>query len=98
MRNHSYRSGQQPGQAATHSGETRPSQWRGECAMTGGIPPLAPGLEARYERMVPLEWTIAHYDARLPAVFSTPAMIGMMEMAAAQAVQPALPGGSITVA
>jgi fluoroacetyl-CoA thioesterase len=65
--------------------------------MSGEIPPLAPGLEARYERVVPIEWTIAQYDARLPAVFSTPAMIGMMEMAAARAVQPALPGGAITV-
>jgi fluoroacetyl-CoA thioesterase len=65
--------------------------------MTGEIPALAPGLEASYERVVPIEWTIAQYDARLPAVFSTPAMIGMMEMAAARAVQPALPGGAITV-
>jgi fluoroacetyl-CoA thioesterase len=58
---------------------------------------LAPGLEAQYERVVPLEWTIAHYDPALPAVFSTPAMIGMMEMAAAQAVLPALPPGTLTV-
>jgi fluoroacetyl-CoA thioesterase len=58
---------------------------------------LAPGLEAQYERVVPLEWTIAHYDLALPAVFSTPAMIGMMEMAAAQAVLPALPPGTLTV-
>ncbi len=65
---------------------------------TPGAPPaLAPGLEARIEREVPFEWTIAHYDPRLPAVLSTPAMIGMMETAAAQAVQPALPPGAITV-
>jgi len=58
---------------------------------------LQPGLEARVSKEVPHEWTIAHYDARLPAVLSTPAMIGMMEVAAAKAVQPALPPGAITV-
>ncbi len=58
---------------------------------------LAPGLEARVEKEVPFEWTIASYDPRLPPVFSTPAMIGMMEVAAAKAVQPALPPGAITV-
>jgi predicted thioesterase len=51
---------------------------------------LQPGLEARVEKDVPFEWTIAYYDARFPAVFSTPAMIGMMEWAAEKAVQPAL--------
>jgi hypothetical protein len=44
-------------------------------------PRLAPGLEARYERVVPQKWVIAYYDPILPAVFSTPAMTGMMEMA-----------------
>lgn len=60
-------------------------------------PPLTPGLEAEVEQAIPPEWTIAAYDSRLPAVLSTPAMIGMMEVAAAKAVQPALPPGSITV-
>jgi fluoroacetyl-CoA thioesterase len=60
-------------------------------------PALVPGLEARVEKTVPHEWTIAHYDPRLPPVLSTPAMIGMMEVAAARAVQPALPPGAITV-
>lgn len=46
---------------------------------------------------MPHEWTIAAYDPRLPAVFSTPAMIGMMEVAAAQAVQPTLDAGTMTV-
>jgi fluoroacetyl-CoA thioesterase len=43
------------------------------------------------------EWTIQFYDARLPAVLSTPAMIGVMELAAAEAVQAELPPGAITV-
>lgn len=60
-------------------------------------PTLAPGLEASIEKVIPFEWTIAAYDPRLPAVLSTPAMIGMMEVAAAQAVMPALRPGAITV-
>jgi len=55
------------------------------------------GLEAAIEKTIPHEWTLAHYDPRLPAVLSTPAMIGMMEVAAAEAVQAELPAGTITV-
>ncbi len=58
---------------------------------------LALGLEGRFERVVPQEWTLAHMDPNWPAVFTTPAMIGMMEMASSYAVRPALPAGSITV-
>jgi len=36
-------------------------------------------------------------NPQLPPVLSTPAMIGMMEIAAAQAVQADLPAGAITV-
>ena len=55
------------------------------------------GLEGRFESVVPQEWTLAHMDPNWPAVFTTPAMIGMMEMASSYAVRPALPEGSITV-
>jgi predicted thioesterase len=58
---------------------------------------MRPGLEATVEKTVPHEWTIAHYRDTLPAVLSTPAMIGMMEVAAAKAVEPQLAPGSITV-
>ncbi len=65
---------------------------------TSSVPSeMAPGLEATVEKIVPHEWTISHYSAELPAVLSTPAMIGMMEVAAARAVQPKLAPGSITV-
>ncbi|MFZ3214438.1 MAG: hotdog domain-containing protein [Candidatus Acidiferrales bacterium] len=47
--------------------------------------------------MVLHEWTIAALDPVLPAVLSTPAMIGLMEMATANAVRPHLPPGAITV-
>ncbi len=56
-----------------------------------------PGLEGFCERVVSQEWTLSHYDSNWPAVFSTPAMIGMMEMASSLAIRPALPPGSITV-
>lgn len=55
------------------------------------------GLEASVELDVPFEWTIQRYDPTLPAVLSTPAMIGMMELAASHAVRDELPHGSITV-
>jgi fluoroacetyl-CoA thioesterase len=59
------------------------------------LPPL--GLHAEYERDVPLEWTIAALNPKLPAVLSTPHMIGMMEGASARAVKDHLPPGAITV-
>jgi fluoroacetyl-CoA thioesterase len=49
------------------------------------------------EKIIPREWTLAHYNPQLPPVLSTPAMIGMMEIAAAQSVQAELPAGAITV-
>jgi fluoroacetyl-CoA thioesterase len=55
------------------------------------------GLEGAIERVVPHEWTIAAYNPGLPAVLSTPAMIGMMEIAAAESVLSELPPGAITV-
>jgi fluoroacetyl-CoA thioesterase len=55
------------------------------------------GLESAVEKVIPHEWTLAAFDPRLPPVLSTPAMIGMMEVAASQAVQPELPPGAITV-
>jgi fluoroacetyl-CoA thioesterase len=65
----------------------------------GGSAPSMPsiGLEASVERIVPPEWTLAAFDGKLPPVFSTPAMIGMMEVAASQAVLPELRPGTITV-
>jgi fluoroacetyl-CoA thioesterase len=55
------------------------------------------GLESAVEKIIPHSWTIASYDPRLPAVLSTPAMIGMMEIASVQAVLAELPPGAITV-
>jgi predicted thioesterase len=58
---------------------------------------IEPGLEGFCQRIVPREWTLAHIDPSLPAVFSTPAMIGIMEMACTRAVRNRLPAGAITV-
>jgi len=58
---------------------------------------LARGLSCRVEKVVPFDWTIAYYNAALPPVLSTPAMIGMMEVAAAKAIQPTLAPGAISV-
>ncbi len=55
------------------------------------------GLEATLEKVIPHDWTIAYFDPRMPAVLSTPAMIGLMEGAAALAVEPALLPGTITL-
>lgn len=58
---------------------------------------IEPGLEGTCERVVPADWTLSHFDPKLPAVFSTPAMIGLMEITASRTIQPALPPGVLTV-
>jgi fluoroacetyl-CoA thioesterase len=63
----------------------------------GSHPKIELGLQGFCERVVSHELTLAHFDSSWPAVFSTPAMIGMMEVASSLAVRPALPPGSITV-
>jgi len=55
------------------------------------------GIEHSFEEEVKFEYTIAFHDSRLPPVFSTPAMIGLMEVAAARAVAPKLAPGEISV-
>jgi fluoroacetyl-CoA thioesterase len=60
-------------------------------------PALEPGLEGTLEATVRMEWTRAFYDPQFPAVFSTPAMIALMEGAVARAVAPALAEGTFTV-
>ncbi|MGA8766253.1 MAG: hotdog domain-containing protein [Candidatus Acidiferrales bacterium] len=66
---------------------------------TAALPEQRPriGLEATTERVVRHEWTIQALDPRLPAVFSTPMMIGMMEHATVLAIASELPPGAISV-
>jgi predicted thioesterase len=58
---------------------------------------IKPGLEGSCERVVSQDWTLAYFNPDWPAIFSTPAMIGMMEMASSRAVRAVLPPGSIAV-
>jgi fluoroacetyl-CoA thioesterase len=55
------------------------------------------GLEATAERVVHLEHTIQVLNPNLPAVFSTPSMIGLMEHATVLAIASELPPGAISV-
>jgi fluoroacetyl-CoA thioesterase len=56
---------------------------------------VKPGLEARIERVVEGNLITRHVGGA--GIFSTPAMIGLMEAASHQAVLPALPPGQTTV-
>jgi fluoroacetyl-CoA thioesterase len=87
------------GSHADVNSSATPAQPRHIPVNTQSVPAEHPraGLEASVEFPVPHEWTIQSYDSKLPAVLSTPAMIGMMELAAARAVQPELSPGVITV-
>lgn len=58
---------------------------------------LRRGLQKTLVRPVEFRRTIAYYNRRLPAVLSTPSMIGQMEVAAAMLLQPFLPKGAISV-
>jgi len=68
-------------------------------ASAAGPPEQRPriGLEALVERVVQHEHTIQSLSPQLPAVFSTPMMIGLMEHATVKAILPELPPGSISV-
>ncbi len=56
---------------------------------------LQPGLSAEITTVVDDSLVVKHVGG--DGVLSTPAMIGLMEVAAAQAVQDSLPPGAITV-
>lgn len=55
------------------------------------------GLEAWFDQVVKFEWTLQFFNPKLPAVFSTPMMIGLMERASVKAVALELPPGAISV-
>lgn len=61
------------------------------------LPHFPKNLRATVEKVVEFQWTIAAYNPDLPAIFSTPAMISFMEVAAARAIQDHLPPGTISV-
>ena len=66
--------------------------------MSRGVSPeIEIGLEGSCERVVTPEMTLAHIEPSWPAVFSTPAMIAMMDFASSRAILPVLPEGSLQV-
>jgi predicted thioesterase len=58
---------------------------------------LLPGLSAELERRVTEADSAARWGSGLVPVFSTPALVGLMEGAAVQALDGALPPGRTTV-
>ncbi len=62
-----------------------------------GLPRFPKNLAGSIERTVEFQWTIAAFNPDLPAIFSTPSMIALMEVAAAKAIQDHLPPGTISV-
>ncbi|HLW81043.1 MAG TPA: hotdog domain-containing protein [Candidatus Acidoferrales bacterium] len=82
---------------AVRSGHLQVGASRSQSSAQIPLPRLPKGLQASVEKIVEFQWTIAAYNPELPAIFSTPAMIGMMEVAAAEAVRPHLPPGTISV-
>ena len=59
--------------------------------------PVPTGARGESDLKVAFEHTLTHHDAALPPVFSTPHMIGLMEVAAFRALQPYCEGDEITV-
>ncbi len=58
---------------------------------------LPAGLRGDAEITVMHEHTLSHHNPELPAIFSTPHMIGIMEWAASKAMQPFCDPGEISV-
>lgn len=58
---------------------------------------LPAGLRGQAEITVEHEHTLNHHNPELPPIFSTPHMIGIMEWAAAKAMQPFCEAGEISV-
>ncbi|MGB3549293.1 MAG: hypothetical protein WA993_01285, partial [Candidatus Binatus sp.] len=59
--------------------------------------PIPIGTTGRYAKPVAPNDLASHLDASLAAVMSTPAMVGMMELAAIDAIRPFLDAGESSV-
>lgn len=55
------------------------------------------GSEAEATTVVTMDLTVRHFHADMPAVYGTPFMIYLMEVAASKAIQPSLLPGWISV-
>ncbi len=78
---------------------SKPAPKKISAKMAATLPEQRPriGLEATSERVVQVEHTIQMVNPNLPAVFSTPSMIGLMEHATVMAIMSELPPGAISV-
>ena len=66
--------------------------------MTGKLPAnIKPGSKGFANELSPRNGPSRVTIPNLPAVFSTPAMIGLMEMACSHAIRPFLPDGTLPV-
>jgi len=59
--------------------------------------PVPIGARGEASEIVEHKHTIANFDPKLPPVFSTPAMIRLMEIAGLNAMQPYVEGDEITL-
>jgi predicted thioesterase len=59
--------------------------------------PVPLGVRGEAEQVVEHRDTLNHHDPKLPPIYSTPNMIGLMEWAAARALQPYCEPGEISV-
>ncbi len=59
--------------------------------------PVPIGARGEASEIVDPKHTLTHFDPKLPPVFSTPAMIRLMEIAGLNALQPYVEGDEITV-
>jgi fluoroacetyl-CoA thioesterase len=55
------------------------------------------GIRGQAEETVEHKHTLSHHNAKLPPIYSTPNMIGLMEWAASNAMLPFLDEGEISV-
>ena len=83
--------------AAKRASKSAPKKTSSETSAALPGKGLRIGLEATAERVVQVEHTIQMVNPNLPAVFSTPSMIGLMEHATVMAIMPELPPGAISV-
>jgi fluoroacetyl-CoA thioesterase len=58
---------------------------------------VIPGAKGEATTVVTRESTVAHFHPEMPEVYGTPFMIYLMEVAASNAVQGAMPDGWVTV-
>jgi len=59
--------------------------------------PVPIGARGEASEIVDHKHTLTHFDPKLPPVYSTPAMIRLMEIAGLNALQPYVEGDEITV-